>query len=149
MDIVTCRYISACELYMGCALFGTGREGPSGLKKERKIPLCIRFCSSPSSWSCWTSLPCCRFWMGLWWSCRTVLSHSSGVSYAFLFCLGWLWEHTSENIIHRHAFWHDLHSVSSPIWNIFKMHCVCMDCMCVCVPPCCCSTFPIALTSQQ
>lgn len=38
-------------------------------------------------------------------------------------------------LIHRYAFWHDLHCVL-PVWTVF-------------VPPCSCGTFPIALTSQQ
>lgn len=134
---------------MGCEFLAWGREGPAlifarGLKKERKIPLCNRFCSSPSSWSCWTSLPCCQFWMGLWWSCRTVLSHSWGVSNAFLFLPG-LVVRTYAPIIHRHAFFGMVYIVSSPIWNTFKMDWV----WTVCVPPCCCGTFPIALISQQ
>lgn len=34
---------------------------------------------SQSSWSCWTSLPCCRCWKESSWSCRTVPSHCWGV----------------------------------------------------------------------
>lgn len=34
---------------------------------------------SQSSWSCWTSPPCCRCWRESSWSCRTAPSHCWGV----------------------------------------------------------------------